>query len=76
MKNKRYVQKIDELIWKALTDANFRDGLLNGRRREILAAWDLTKVERKTVMAVQANTLEDFAGALCRDCTESTGIQL
>jgi hypothetical protein len=75
MKNKQYARKIDELIWKALTNANFRDGLLNGRRHEILDAWDLTERERETMMAVRASTLEDFAGALNRACAESIGIQ-
>ncbi len=57
---------IDKLIWKALTDAAFCEGLLTGRRRELLATLDLTSAEREAVLAVQADTLEEFAGALCR----------
>ena len=75
MKNKHYARKIDELIWKALTNVNFRDGLLNGRRREVLTTWELTEAEQETVMAVQANTLEDLAGVLSRNCAESIGVQ-
>jgi hypothetical protein len=58
-------RKIDELIWRALTDPVFRDRVLSGQRDEILDALSLTEVERETVQAVQANTLEGFAAALC-----------
>jgi hypothetical protein len=59
-------RKIDELIWMALTDSAFREGLLNGHRRELLGTLSLTETERQVVLAVKANTLETFAGALCR----------
>ncbi|HEY68574.1 MAG: hypothetical protein DRI79_03785 [Chloroflexi bacterium] len=57
---------IDELVWMALTDSAFREQLLNGHRREVLASLSLTEMEQQAVMAVKADTLEDFAGALCR----------
>lgn len=56
---------IDELVWTALTDSSFRRRLLNGQRREVLETVSLTEAERQAVMAVQADTLEGFAGALC-----------
>jgi hypothetical protein len=59
-------RKIDELVWMALTDSSFCKRLLNGQRREIVAGLGLTEAERQTVMAVEADTLEDFAGALCQ----------
>ena len=59
-------RKIDELVWTALTDSTFCKRLLNGSRREVLAAHSLTEVERQAVLAVQADTLEAFAGALCQ----------
>ncbi|RLC65881.1 MAG: hypothetical protein DRI48_05990 [Chloroflexi bacterium] len=59
-------RRIDELVWAALTDPNFCARLLNGQRREILAQLSLTDAEQQDVMAVRANTLESFAGALCR----------
>ena len=59
-------RKIDELIWMALTDSAFREDLLNGHRRQVLTALSLTEVERQVVLAVKANTLETFAGALCQ----------
>jgi hypothetical protein len=74
MQDKPGTRTLDKLIWMALTDAVFCDGLLNGRRREILDALELTEMERETVLAVQANTLESFAGALYQNCTQYSGI--
>jgi len=59
-------RRIDELVWMAFTDSTFRDRLLNGQRREVVAALNLTEVERQAVLGVKAHTLEAFAGALCR----------
>lgn len=59
-------RKIDELVWTALTDSAFREELLNGHRPEILAALGLTDAERQALLAAKADTLESFAGALCR----------
>ena len=63
-------RKLDELIWTALTDSTFHNDLLNGRRRELLTTLDLTEAEREAALAVQANTLEAFARALCRNYAE------
>ncbi|HHS97375.1 MAG TPA: hypothetical protein ENK08_05675 [Chloroflexi bacterium] len=62
-------RKIDELMWAALTDPAFRGRLLNGQRGEVLASLDLTEAERRAVLAVQADTLEALAGALCQAAT-------
>ncbi len=59
-------RRIDELVWRALTDSAFRERLFNGQRREVLATLSLTEAERQAVLAVKANTLETFAGALCQ----------
>jgi hypothetical protein len=59
-------RRIDELIWVAFTDSAFRERLLNGQRREIVDAFGLTEAERQAVLAVNADTLDDFAGALCQ----------
>lgn len=58
--------RIDELVWMALTDSTFRERLLNGHRREVLTTLSLTEAELQAVLAVQADTLEAFAGALCQ----------
>ncbi len=59
-------RSIDELVWMALTDSTFREQLLNGHRREVLAVFSLTEAERQAALAVKADTLEAFAGALCQ----------
>jgi hypothetical protein len=57
---------IDVMVWNALTDEGFRKGLLNGHRSELAIQLGLTAAEHQAVMAVQADTLEAFAGALCQ----------
>ncbi len=59
-------RKMDMVMWAALTDPRFREGLLNGRRRELVAQLNLTETEKQAVLAVKADTLEAFAGALCQ----------
>ena len=56
---------IDELVWQALTDGEFRDAILNGPRQELAKTAGLTKAEQEHVMLVRAETLEAFAAALC-----------
>ncbi len=63
-------RNIDALIWRAFTDAAFRKGLLNGSRPELVKAMDLTAEEREAVLAVEADSLEAFACALCQSCAE------
>jgi hypothetical protein len=58
--------RIDRLVWEAFTNPGFRARLLNGQRREVLNAFNLTETERQTVLAVEADTLEAFAEALCQ----------
>lgn len=57
-------RRIEELIWRAFTDVSFREGLLNGHRHELVNSFDLTAAEREAVLAVKADSLEAFAGAL------------
>lgn len=66
-------RNIDALIWRAFTDAAFRKGLLNGSRPELVEAMDLTAEEKQAVLAVEANSLEAFAGALCQ-CSSDCGL--
>jgi hypothetical protein len=40
--------------------------MLNGHRHEIVDNLCLPEAERRAVLAVQADTLEAFAGALCQ----------
>ena len=57
---------LNRLVGQALLNADFCRQLLNGSRAEILKqqAENLTQEERVYVMAVQADTLHDFAQAL------------
>ena len=57
--------RVDELVWVALTDPDFCARLLNGQRREALSMFNLTEAEHQTVLSIEADTLEAFAGALC-----------
>ena len=68
-------RRIDELVWRALTDVTFREGLMNGHRRELVDAMGLTGAERDAVLAVEANSLEGFAGALCQCGAEPPTMQ-
>lgn len=68
-------RNIDALIWRAFTDTGFRKGLLNGSRPELVDALELTAEERAAVLAVEADSLEGFAGALCQLCGEPGSAQ-
>lgn len=59
-------RNIDALIWRAFTDAGFRKGLLNGSRLELVDTLELTVEEKEAILSVEADSLEAFAGALCR----------
>lgn len=63
-------RNIDALVWRAFTDAGFRKGLLNGSRSDLVDALDLTADEKEAVLAVEADSLEGFAVALCNVCSE------
>ena len=64
-------RNIDALIWRAFTDAGFRKGLLNGGRPELVDAMGLTAEEKEAVLAVEADSLEAFAGALCQSSSDN-----
>ncbi len=53
------------LVGTALTDPRFCHDLLNGRRRTLLADFDLTDEERKAVLAIQVESIQAFAAQLC-----------
>lgn len=52
---------LQRLIGTALTDSSFCSALLNGSRRRILSGFPLSGDEVESIMAIQADTLEDFA---------------
>jgi len=64
-------RRINELAWQAYIDIPFREGLLNGRRHEIVATLDLTEAEREAVLSMQADTLEGLCKELCQITEDS-----
>lgn len=68
-------RNIDALIWRAFTDVAFQKGLLNGRRPELVDAMDLTAEEKQAILAVEADSLEAFAGALCESWSDASFAQ-
>jgi hypothetical protein len=52
---------LQSLIGAALTDTNFRLALLNGSRQRVLQGFPLSPEEIQTLMAIRADTLEQFA---------------
>lgn len=52
------------LIGTALVDTDFRKALLNGSRRKILQTFPFTSDEIETMMAIRAESLEQFASEL------------
>ena len=58
------VRGLHILVGKAVISDEFRDGILNGRRDELIRSFDLEPEEVAEVMAIQANTLEEFAAAV------------
>ncbi len=54
-------RELNRLIGMAMVDPRFRKALLDGRREEVLAAFDLTPEETAVLMGIQASNLQDFA---------------
>jgi hypothetical protein len=55
---------LQAVIGTAVVDTNFRKALLNGSRRNVLAAFKLSREEFDIVMSVHADSLEQFASQL------------
>jgi hypothetical protein len=52
------------IIATAVTDPQFCFDLLNGKRWSILEAFDLTVEERHILLAIEADSLQEFAARL------------
>ncbi len=59
-------ESLQALIGTAVTDSEFRKALLNGSRSHAVQNFELTHEELDAVMAIRAETLEQFAGQLDR----------
>jgi hypothetical protein len=60
------VRQLNILVGKAVINREFRHALLNGQRREKVADFELTDEERDAVLAIRAETVQEFAQALER----------
>jgi hypothetical protein len=52
------------LVGKAVVSDQFRAGILNGRRAELISGFDLEPEETAGVMAIRAADLVEFAAAV------------
>lgn len=68
-----YAQPFQVLIGTALTDPSFRKALLNGSRRTILQSFQFSTEEIETLMAIRAESLEQFAGEVHRNLIAPAG---
>lgn len=67
------VRSFQAVVGTALTDSTFRKDLLNGSRRRVLQAFDLSGEEVEAIMAIRAESLDEFAGALHSLLLQSKG---
>ncbi len=55
---------LQTLIWQAVVSDDFRKGVLNGQRAELITSLDLEADEAAQVMAIQTGTLPEFANGV------------
>src|SRR5574341_721330 len=55
---------INKLIGRVLTSDRARVGVLNGHRAEVLQELDLDPEEYSDIMAIRANSLQEFSAAV------------
>jgi hypothetical protein len=60
------IRNLEILVGKAVVSDQFRAGILNGRRAELLHEFDLEPDEASEVLAIQADTLAEFSAAIER----------
>lgn len=59
-------EALQAIVGTAIIDREFCDTLLNGSRKKAVANFDLTGEELMAVMAIEADSLEQFADQLHR----------
>lgn len=57
-------ESLQAVIGAAVIDPNLRNALLNGSRPTVVQSFNLTSEEAEAIMAIRAETLEQFAGEL------------
>lgn len=56
--------ELQSLVGRALIDREFCERLLNGGRAGVLDAFELTEHERETLLAISADSVQEFAAGL------------
>ncbi|MBI5080779.1 MAG: hypothetical protein HZB17_05690 [Chloroflexi bacterium] len=54
-------KKLHRIVGKAIVSEKFREGILNGKRAELMQQFNLEAEEFGAMMSIRANTLSDFA---------------
>ena len=58
------IHGLQKLIWQAVANEDFRTGVLNGRRDELIRQVELDDDEASQVLAIRTETLPDFANGI------------
>jgi hypothetical protein len=58
------INGLQTLIWQAVVSDDFRAGVLNGRRAELLQSIELDPDEAAEILAIRTETLPDFANGI------------
>ena len=66
-------ESLQAVIGTVVVDSLFRKALLNGSRHRVIQSFNLTTEETNAVMAIRADSLEQFAGQLDQWITCSQG---
>lgn len=55
------IESVQAIIGTAITDRQFMHDLLNSKREQVIARFDLTPDERRVVSQIRADSIEQFA---------------
>ena len=58
------ILSLQKMVGRAVVSDEFRAGILNGRKAELIRDLDLDPEETAQVMAIRASTLAEFAAAV------------
>lgn len=60
------LRAMNVMVTRAVTSDQFRKGMINGRRADLIREYDLDPDEQAEIMAIQANTESEFYKAMDR----------
>lgn len=60
------LRAMNVMVTRAVTSDQFRKGMINGRRADLIREYDLDPDEQAEIMAIQANTESEFYRAMDR----------